>query len=166
MRYSNWVLLSGLLAFSTACTSREPSEVQWRGQSFREVRTIKSLPLPIQNALGVGRSGLEGIADRGGRFNKTDAILDATLPFRRFAVAGLSSEAALVAVEHGGRGYNVVVFLIPLASSDAKPKETWTLFEKPKSLKELVTVLSGVAPDTFNRRDPAGNVVDEKALGQ
>ena len=154
MRYSNWALLSGLLALSTACTSREPSEIQWRGQSFREVRTIKSLPLAIQSELGVGRPGLEGIADRGGRFNETD-VVDGRFPRRRFAVAGLSSEEALVAVERGGYAYFVQVFLIPLASDNAKPKEIWTLpIDKPNSLKELVTTVSGVAPDTFHLDTP------------
>lgn len=152
MRYYNWALLSGLLALSAACTSREPSVVQWRGQSFREVRTIKSLPPAIQKALGVGRSGLEGIADRGGRFNKTDAVWGiTTLPFRRFAVAGLSSETALVAMECGGIGYNVKILLLPLVSDSVKPKEIWTVFEPPKSLRELIAVVSGVAPDTLHQ---------------
>ena len=140
MRYFNRLFLLGLLILCSACTGRETSGVEWRNQYFREVYTIRSLPPSIQNALGVGRPGLEGIADRDDRFNPTD-VVDSALPMRRFVLAGLSSDAVLVAVEHGGRGYNVQVSLIPLATGVAKPKDTWTLFKKPESLRELIDQL-------------------------
>jgi hypothetical protein len=140
MRYYNWMSLLGMLALLTACTSHETSGVQWRGQFFRQVYSLQALPTAIQNSLGVGRPGMEGIADRDGKFNPTD-VVDSALPMRRFALAGLSSNAALVAIEHGGRGYNVQILLIPLASIDTEPKETWTLFEAPKSLRELIDKL-------------------------
>ncbi len=140
MRNYNWLFLTRLLAVLAACTGRETGAVQWRGLHFREARSIQSLPTHIQNALGVGQPGLDGIADQNGQFNATD-VVDSALPRRRFALAGLSSDAVLVAIEQGGRGYNVQVSFIPLASKDAKPSETWTLFKKPESLRALVEQL-------------------------
>jgi hypothetical protein len=135
-----------LPALFSACTNREPGGAKWRGQWFQEVRSIRSLPVRIQNALGVGKPGLDGIADRGGKFNATDRI-DSSLPQRRFILAGLSSDSVLVVVAHGGRGYHVQASLFLLASGDASPGEIWTLANEPESLDALAKQLDRQQPD-------------------
>lgn len=115
--------------------------IQWRGQFFHPVYSLQALSPTIQNSLGVGRSGMEGIADRDGKFNPT-YFVDSSLPMRRFVLAGLSSIDALVAIEYGGRGYHIQVLLISLASKEAKPKEIWSLCDDPpESLRELIDKL-------------------------
>jgi hypothetical protein len=129
------VLLIGLLL--AACTSHETGSVQWRGQSFREVRAIEELPPIVQNTLGVGQPGLKGIAEPDGKFNVTD-VIDSALPMQRFVLAGLSSDTALVVIEHGGRSHYIQASLIPLAANGSGANKTWPLSEKPKSLSELI----------------------------
>jgi hypothetical protein len=116
--------------------------VEWAGHTFREVTTLSALPASLQAALGVGRPGLDGIADRGGRYNSTDVILDSNLPMRRFLVAGLDRDRALVAIEHGGWGWNVEVRLFSNINGKYVVQKEWTLFEAPRTLRDLVGRLS------------------------
>ena len=132
------ILLISLTQF--ACSSQKTDNVHWRGQNYKEVLSIFLLPNRLQEMIGVGRQGLEGIADRNEKFNVTD-VIDPTLPMRRFAVAGLSSKSAIVAVERGGRGYNVQILLIPLKSAGEEISETWVLFKKPTTLRALLDEL-------------------------
>ena len=92
--------------------------VEWAGHIFHEVRNLKELPAGVQSALGVGKSGLDGIADHGGKYNPTDVILS-DLPMRRFLFAGVDGDATLVAVEHGGEGWRLDVILFDHADQKA-----------------------------------------------
>jgi hypothetical protein len=122
-----------------ACESKRiPATVEWRGHAFQEVRTLADLPPVIQAGLGVERPGLDGVADRGRPFNVTDFV-DGNLPTRRL-LAGRDGETWLVALEQGGRGYRVVVFLFsPL---EATPRPKWVLLERPRTLREVVQQVS------------------------
>src|SRR5207253_9180264 len=62
---------SAALVFLESCEP-PPETVRWAGHRLREVRTLRGLPVNIQSALGVGRAGRDGIADRNGRFNPSD----------------------------------------------------------------------------------------------
>ncbi len=128
------------VALLAACSSPAPSSVQWRGQEFSEITSLKALPASIQGALGASRPGLEGVADAGASFNVTD-VVDAKLPMRRFVLAGLSKTHALVAVEHGGRAHNVRVVLYELPDTE---KEQWVLVGRAQlaNLEDLVHNLS------------------------
>jgi hypothetical protein len=135
MKRASWLLF---LMVVVACAKGAVETVMWRGDEFRELRTLQELPLSIQNALGVGRVGLEGIADAGGRFNVTD-VVDSALPMKRFTVAGISSKQVLVVIEQGGRGHYFEVLLFELPNQE---KQKWTLFEKPAGLRGLIESLS------------------------
>ena len=111
--------------------------VAWAGHSFREVTTVTALPPSLRTALGVDKSGLDGIADVTGRYNKTD-VVDSKLPMLRFVVAGIDSNAELIAVEHGGLGWRVYVTLFSNITKKPVPDQTWTLFESTRSLRNLV----------------------------
>jgi hypothetical protein len=121
----NSLIYALLMAFSTlileSCTKTSAKagaqeSVEWAGHRFQEVATLRALPSHLQAVLGVGRSGLDGIADRGEKYNATD-VVDAKLPMRRFPIAGLGNGEALVAIEHGGRGWRLDVALFSSDSS-------------------------------------------------
>ena len=122
-------------ACGSGCTA---NTVRWRGHVFHEVRTLADLPPRIQSALGATRPGIDGIADRDEPFNATDVVYN-DHPTRRFLTAGSDGDTWLVAVEHGGRGYNVEVSLF---SPEALPKEKWVLLAHPRTLEDVVREVS------------------------
>jgi len=76
---------------------------QCSGSDLVEVRSLAALPTGIRQLLPRG-TGHDGIADRGGRFNVTDALTreTAALPMRRFTLAAVGATCAVVAIEYGG----------------------------------------------------------------
>jgi hypothetical protein len=91
----------------------------------------------------VDRPGVEGVSDRGRPFNETDVVLD-NLPMRRLLAAGRDGGTWIVALEAGGRGYRVEVFLF--SELEATPKQKWVLLDRPKTLGEVVRGISGQEP--------------------
>ena len=59
---------------------------------------------------------------------------------RRLLAAGRAGETWLVALEQGGRGYTVVVFVF--SALEATQKQKWVLLERPGTLKEVVQQMS------------------------
>jgi hypothetical protein len=115
-----------------------PATVEWQGRIFQEVRSLADLPAFIRSALGVGLSGLDGVADRGQPFNTTD-VVDDRLPMRRFLAAGRDGDTWLVALEKGGYAASVEVTLF--AAFEATPKQQWSMWDRPRTLKEIVQML-------------------------
>jgi len=115
----------------------------WQGHVLKEVRALEKLPAGIRSNLGANRQGLEGVADRGRPFNVTDVVND-KLPMRRLLTAGQDGATWLVALEHGGRGYNVEVFLF--SAPDSTPVQKWVLLNRPGNLREVVQELPQFAP--------------------
>ena len=109
----------------------------WNEREFVEVGTLTALPPAIQDSLGVQRTGTAGIADRGGRFNTTD-VIEPGLPMRRFVIAGIAPDAALVAYERGGRGYSVAVSLYSWTGARVQRVRSWTLYDPPDGLAGLI----------------------------
>ena len=132
------LLIFGLVA--GACES-EPviTTVEWRGRPLREVHSVAQIPALVRLSLGVDRPGLDGVADRGRPFNATD-VVDQRVPMRRFLVAGQDGDTWLVAIEHGGRGYSVEVFLF--IAQQPTPREKWVLLDRPTNLAEVVRQIS------------------------
>ena len=126
----------------------------WEGREFVEVGSLASLPAAIQDSLGAQRTGAEGIADRGARFNTTD-VIQPGLPMRRFVVAGLAPDAAIVAYERGGRGYSVRVLLYQWSGSHVQRVRAWTTYDPPDGLAGLirsVQISRSDRPQTPKRR--------------
>ena len=124
-----------------ACASESPvNTVEWQGHLLREVRSVAQLPGALQSSLGVNRPGVDGVADRGQPFNPTDVISDDRVPMRRFLVAGSDGDTWLVAIERGGRGYMVEVFLF--TAQEPRAKQRWGLVERTESLREVVRNIS------------------------
>lgn len=111
--------------------------VEWAGRKFREVTALRALPPGVQTVLGVGKPGLDGIADPGGKYNITD-VVDSKLPMRRFLIGGVDDNAALVALERGGIGWSVEVTLFTNTAQTPSVQQTWGLFESPRTLRALV----------------------------
>jgi hypothetical protein len=133
------VILVVFVAASACEPERKiPATVEWQGGNFQEVQGLADLPASIRSALGVGRLGLDGVADRGQPFNPTD-VVDDRLPMRRFLAAGRDGDTWLVALEQGGYGYRVEVFLF--SALEATPKQQWSLGDQPKTLNEIVQLL-------------------------
>ena len=126
-----------LVTLSSACGRHATPSVAWEGREFVEVGSLASLPAVIQDSLGAQRAGAEGIADRGARFNTTD-VIEPGLPMRRFVVAGLAPDAALVAYERGGRGYSVRVLLYQWSGSRVRRVRAWTTYDPPDGLAGLI----------------------------
>ena len=148
--------LFALLTLSSACQHRATPSVAWEGREFVEVSSLTSLPVMIQDSLGAQRAGAEGIADRGGRFNTTD-VIEPGLPMRRFVVAGLAPDAAIVAYERGGRGYSVRVLLYNWSGSRVRRVRAWTTYDPPDGLVGLiksVQVSRSDRPANPRRRPP------------
>jgi hypothetical protein len=132
------LLVCWAAAFLESCTKPPTQEnVQWADYSLREVRTIRELPTGVQALLGVGRPGLQGIADLNGKYNLTDDVVS-RLPMRRFRIAGLDADSALVAIEYGGFGSGVEVILFSNTYQMPTAARKWELFGAPKTLRELV----------------------------
>jgi hypothetical protein len=128
---------SELRAQTATASAKNQERIQWAGYALSEVRTLRELPSGVQAVLGVGTPGLDGIADRNGKYNPTD-VVDSSLPMRRFLVAGLDGDTTLVAIEHGGRGWRVEVTLFKKTAFE----RNWILFKSPKTLRELVDQLA------------------------
>lgn len=75
--------------------------VSWQGHQLREVTSLAALPASVRRALGADSTGLDGMAEKGGRFNVGDAVVE-PWPMRRFITAGHDGDTWLVAFEQGG----------------------------------------------------------------
>jgi hypothetical protein len=109
--------------------------------TLTEVGTLAALPREIGIMLGTSRTGLDGIADIGEKFNATDAIGDASLPMRRLALAATGVGCVYVAVERGGRGYSIELWVFQWSGDGWRGEQLRKMrpsFQRPRSLPELV----------------------------
>src|SRR5262245_11562028 len=104
------VLVALALAGSISLAARGAERCTQGDPQLVEVKSIKALPREVAVALDAERVGLFGIADYAQEFNRTDDV-DSSLPMRRFAVAGVSQDCILIAIERGGRGYWIEVVM-------------------------------------------------------
>lgn len=126
--------------FLPGSTVAKPEEAEWAGHTLQEVKNLRELPAGVQAALGVGKPALDGIADRGERYNATD-VADSRLPMRRFLVGGFDDRTALIAVEHGGIGWGVIVYAFSYTAQRAAIDRKWNMSKKPESLRDLIAML-------------------------
>jgi len=91
-----------LASFASIAMAAQPQgPILCTKSSLVEVLSFDKLPDGIKLILAPRRAGLDGIADRGEEFNRGDAIVG-SLPLRRFNLAGLGSNCAIVSIQHGG----------------------------------------------------------------
>ena len=70
----------------------------------KAVTSLDQLPAQVQDLLGRDKTGTEGIAEIGGKFNSSDAIVDASVPMRRLAGGAAGPQCIWLTVEYGGNG--------------------------------------------------------------
>jgi len=133
------VLASFLAGFSLVAAAQQQSACA--GKPLVEAHSLEILPSQLNSLLGRDRSGLEGIADRNGKFNVTD-VVDNKLPMRRFVLAGLSASCAVVAVERGGRAHTYEVVMFERTDAKWRVAQRWSINAAPRSLQELVAYVS------------------------
>jgi hypothetical protein len=102
MQLATMMVLAGI---GLGCCTFAHAGGQAEQDGWTEAQSLRELPAGIQALLGVGL-GADGIADRGEDFNEGDLRAD-NMPTRRFALAIVNGDTALVAVEQGGRVYAV-----------------------------------------------------------
>ncbi len=133
------VLASLLSGFSLVAAAQQHSACA--GNPLTEAHSLEILPPQLNSLLGRDRRGLEGIADRNGKFNVTD-VVDNKLPMRRFVLAGLSASCAIVAVERGGRAHTYEVVEFEYTNAKWRVAQRWGINAAPRSLQELVAHVS------------------------
>ena len=139
MRIS-WFDLTQLLVLavvfeSGACGAQE----RCAGEAVTEVRSLSKLPSDLRRLLPIHTRGLDGIADRGGRFNVTD-VVDEDLPMHRFTLAAIGKSCAVVAIEYGGRAHGFQLTEYRLAISGWRSVGKNSVFNEPISVTDLLTL--------------------------
>ena len=107
-----------LLLASICCLGCSPAgrSVAWQGKSWVEETSLRKVPADVVTAIGS-----EPLAERGQPFNPSDVFNG--LPSRRFLVAGIAPDEAIVAVERGGRGHFLEILRIGRA--DRRVRQRW-----------------------------------------
>jgi hypothetical protein len=134
-RYSFVVIILALSAVFGAPPTR--AEDRCSGATVTEVRSLEALPIQLRHLFPSSTSGVDGIAERGGRFNATDVIVH-DWPMRRFVMAAVGTSCAVVAVEYGGRAYGFELTEYRLTGEGWKAGERRTLSIEPKSTRDLL----------------------------
>lgn len=118
-------------------------------ESFASVVTLGALPEDVKLALQ--RDGT--LSDRGGKFRSGDLIGpgDEVVPTRRFVMAAIGGNRAYVAIEHGGLGYGIDVWVFERKDSRWKGQLQGHMSELPMS--ELAFVQTICSP-TGVRTEP------------
>jgi len=114
LRSVPWFLLVASLC-SCGCSPPARS-VTWQGRHWVEATSLRSVPADVVTAIGG-----EPIADRGQPFNPSDVFNG--LPARRFLLAGIGPDEAIVAVERGGRGH--FVEFLRIGRADRRVRQRW-----------------------------------------
>jgi hypothetical protein len=130
------LIVATLLVILSLGAVASTSSLSWHGYDLREVHSLSAIPADIQNELGVGKPGMSGVADIGHPFNSTDFV-DSSKPMRRLLAAGQDGEAWLIALEQGGRGYNVQVYLF----CAGQQRQHWVLLASPTTLHEVLQLI-------------------------
>ena len=114
------------------------AEDRCSGAAVTEVRSLEALPNQLRHLFPSSTIGVDGIADRGGRFNATDVIAH-DWPMRRFVIAAVGTSCAVVAIEYGGRAHGFELREYRLTGEGWKAGERRTLSIEPKSTSDLLT---------------------------
>lgn len=97
---------AALLIFMLGCSTQAcAQDSRCDGDEGKAVTSLDKLPAQILDLLGHDKTGTSGIADIGGKFNPTDAIIDDSVPMRRL-ISGIAGHHCIwLTVEYGGVGH-------------------------------------------------------------
>src|SRR4029453_19033085 len=114
---------------------------------FHEVHSTRDLP-PAIVALCADDKGK--IADPGQNWNVTDAVTDATLPWKRLIWAAVGGDYYVVHYERGGIDHSFQILVAKLAKNDAKPKVIWHAVGK--QLKDYAAFTAALRSEKLDDR--------------
>jgi hypothetical protein len=103
-----------------------------------KIESLTGLPAPLRALLPPVAHGPDGIADRGGRFNATD-VGDGTLPRRRFSLAAVSGDCAVIATEYGGIAHGFEIAEYHLVQGRWNVTNRTSVFREPKTVVDLMS---------------------------
>jgi hypothetical protein len=132
MKSSHIAIVGALLLFAF-CQANAASQSDCSGKSLVEVNSLHALPNEINTLLH--RDRYVEIASRGESFNAGDV---GGGPHRRFAIAGLNANCAIVAVERGGWGYSVEIFVFEHKDTGWQGGRDGVMGKVPETLEDLV----------------------------
>jgi hypothetical protein len=143
------------LSFDDLRTTYKLDRVDCSRDAFKAVSTLAGLAPDVLASL----RGLSNLADSGGEINETDAIRDSRLPMRRFALAAVGSDRAVVAVEHGGMFRSAEVWLFERRAGHWDGEPRWRLGAAPDSLQALLHTACVDVPSPPTRGLSAGDLI-------
>ncbi|WP_092360220.1 hypothetical protein [Collimonas sp. OK242] len=132
MRIPHIAIVAVLLLFAR-CQANAAPQPNCSGMPLVEVPSLQALPNEINTFLHRDRD--VEIASRGEWFNPGDV---GEGPHRRFAIAGLNADCAIVAIEHGGRGYSVEIFIFEHKDWGWLGRRDGVMWAVPETLEDLV----------------------------
>lgn len=145
MQFARIVAAAGIALGIGCCNAA--AGVQREDSRWVEAQSLRELPAGVQVLLGAGLAPDEGgIADRDGRFNAGDIMIDGVAG-RRFALGVVNGDTALVAVERGGRGYSVQTMEFKQAGSTWAASRCVSTDTLPQHGSDLVDTLAHPAPN-------------------
>jgi hypothetical protein len=103
-----------------------------------EIHSLSGLPATLRAVLPPAAHGSEGIADTDAPFNATD-VVDHTLPRRRFTLAAVSGDCAVIAIEFGGYTHGFEISEYHLARGGWKLTNNTSVFRRPKTVMDLLS---------------------------
>ena len=100
LKYAALLILT--LAFSAqACAQELHCDVT----NGKAVTSLDELPAHILDLLGRDKTGTQGIANIGGKFNPSDVIIDDSVPMPRLVGGIAGHDCIWLTVEYGGIGH-------------------------------------------------------------
>lgn len=133
------VAIQNLCCADVTKLSTKDREILQDSSRSHEVHSTKDLP-PAVVALCADDKGK--LADPGQNWNATDAVTDATLPWKRLIWAAVGGDYYVVHYERGGIDHSFHVLVAKLPKGDAKPKVIWSGVGRP--LKDYAAFLDAL----------------------
>jgi hypothetical protein len=94
-----------------------------KASQFHEVHSTSDLPPAVLALCDGGGDGK--LAEPGGKWNATDAIIDPTLPGKRLIWAAVGGDYYVAHYERGGIAHTYHILVAKFAKADTKPKTLW-----------------------------------------
>lgn len=97
---------AALLLLALACSAQASAQdLHCHIDHGKAVTSLDQLPPQILALLERDKTGTDGIADIGGKFNPGDVIIDHSVPRRRLVGGVAGDDCIMLTVEYGGIGH-------------------------------------------------------------
>ena len=118
--------------------------------TFTIVKIVREMPTPVQKLLIPDtKDPLNGMADAGQDFERTDVVMGKPLPFRRLVLAAVNAQYCLVYFEQGGIGYSERVMLFHLQNGRAAMR--WSAYlPSEKALRTFPALCAAIKSGRYH----------------